>query len=175
MENQNAGVPPVEKAPEVTPPATSQADESELSLKLKALEAENTKLSIEKENYRKGMLLAKGKIEEPEDNVPDVLEELVERKINERFFNQKETELARQKEEILQKALAENNELRRAINNPTPAGNGAGSNQDKLDVDNNYGFTPEFLAMIKSKGLDPAQVKKNMTGYTSPTPLQPES
>lgn len=171
MENDNkAVIPAVEnKESEVKPQVASP---EELALKLKELEADNLKLSTERENYRIGMLKAKGKMpaEEVEENkLPNELEDFISQKVEAILFDSKKAELDRQKEELFQKALKENEELRRAVNNPTPTPVGGGSNQDKVELSDNFGFTPEYLAEIKKRGLDPAVVRKNMTGYNAPS------
>lgn len=171
MENTNAVEPTVEKAPEVTSPSQNE----DLTAKLASLEAENAKLAEEKENYRKGMLKYK-KQEEPEPLVDESIDELVERKVQEKLYDTRSQEIEKQKAETLEKILKENEELRKAASLRSPSSpSSMGSNQDKPEVTTSAHWTPEQEASLKARGLDPEEVWKNLTqgGQSSnftPTP-----
>lgn len=150
--------------------------ESDLQERLKALEAEKAQLQVEKENYRRGLLAAKGKVKEEnpftyEEPAPQVdLEELVDRKVTEKLMASREAQLAQEKDQLLQDALRREAELRRTIQNrPTESAAIGANTEQPVPVKDNF-FTAEQLAWIKAKGLDPEVVKKNM-GASTPSPI----
>jgi hypothetical protein len=160
MENETpAGVPPVEKAPEVKAPEASQDDAASL---LAAKDAEISRLSDERENYRRAALKAKGKYHE--EDTPDDLDELIEKKVQEKLYDVQIVKAQQEKEAILQKTLRENAELRNAIKNRPPAPSAAGANQGRATVgDTATGYwSPDQEADLKKKGLDPQKVWDNM-------------
>lgn len=181
MDDTNKGVETISPVAPVENPGVEKNDpvapaESDLSIRLKTLEEENTRLQQEKENYRRGLLAAKGKNKEDEFNPyvdptpqPDI-EELVKRTVQEQLMASREAQIAREKESLLQEALRREAELRRALQNRPAEPIAPGSNSEQPAPAKDNFFTPEQIAHIKSKGLDPEVVKRNM-GASAPSPL----
>ncbi len=137
--------------------------QDDLSAKFEALEAENKRIASERDNYKRGLLKAKGKIDEDIDS--EDLEEKVARIADERLANSRLAEIAREQDDIIRKALKENNELKLALKNKSgtpPASVGIHSEgpsvQDGL-------VTSEQLAAFKAQGKDDKWIeayKKNL-------------
>lgn len=171
METPIAGEQPVEKAQDES---TSQSDvqqneQTEPSEGEKALAEANAKISqleTERENYRTGLLKEKGKLSDyeffDENGQPITIRDLVNKTVEEKLIDKRLEEAHAEREAILQKTLQENAELKRALaNKPPNAPSAMGSNQDKPKVEQSV-FTPEQEAYIRSKGLDPKEVAKNL-------------
>lgn len=126
------------------------------------LESENARLENDRNNYRKAALVAKGRIEPDEDESPD-LDTLIQQKVEAAMFDTKKAVIEQEKESLLQKALRENEELRKAASNrgQVSIASGAGSNMDKPEVRENY-WSPEQEAALKAKGLDPQKVMNRL-------------
>lgn len=171
MSEENAGVPPVEKAPVVeTPEATQEPTAAEL---LVAAEEEIARLEQNNANLTRGIKKAKGKLpDDDEDDDPDVetAEERTRRIIREELAN---TELARaqqNKDALIKKVLKENEELRNlAKNKPGTGTNASGGGADKDHAPQTHVYwSNEQLADLKSKGLDPEVVYRNMQSAGAP-------
>lgn len=152
-----------------TPPATEVVDYEAL---LKKKDEELAQIKTEKENYRKGMLKAKGKLPEEEEmdsSTPEGLEALVDRKVQEKMLSTKEIQFQSEKDEAIRAVIRRNKELEVALKNrgqvTSPAG--IGSNQEKQQegkVDN-Y-FSNDQLNALRAKGFDEKKIeelKKNMS------------
>ncbi len=158
---------PVEKpAEELNNVQTAPAEQAlaDLQAKYEALEAEKTQIEAEKDNYRRGMLKAKGKVEDDDTQLEDE-DERVRRIIREENARSNSTRIAEEQKQIVQTLLAKNKELAHALKNKpgTGSGSGAGESVD-TEVKDNF-FSVEQLAEIKAKGLDPAKVKANFLKY----------
>lgn len=162
----------------VTETATTQQEVNYEAL-LAAKDAELAKVAEEKENYRKGMLKAKGKLpEESSDNdTPENLEEIIDRKVQEKFLTTREAQIQAEKDDIQKKSLARIKELELALKNrgqitSTSAG---GSNQDKPEVKTDTYLSNEQLNALKAKGWDDKKIedfKKNAIKATQmPNPI----
>jgi hypothetical protein len=166
MVENNAVEQPVQNAPEVKPEA-SQENEAEKLLADKDREIEF--LREKKEQYRKGMLKAKSKLEPEYDDSED-LESLVERKVQEKLFDAKIQEAEKQKDEILQKTLKENAELKQLAKSKGLMPFSMGSNQDKPEVTSEDYFSPQQVEDLTKRavqlGMNPekyiASVKQNL-------------
>jgi hypothetical protein len=167
MENEVAGQEPVEKPEELNnvPTAPTEQEMADLQSKYEALEAEKQQLEVEKENYRKGMLKAKGKIVEDDYTPPEDDEERIRRIIREENTRSNSNRVADEQKQIVQQLLAKNKELAHALKNKPTAGSGSGAGEPvNAEVKDNF-FSAEQLAEIKAKGLDPAKVKANFLKY----------
>jgi len=136
--------------------ASENQGEDNLLLKYEELEKEKARIETERDNYRRGLLKAKGKISSEEDeggsNEVD-LETIVERKIEEKLLANKEYQIQKEKEEILKKALVENKELKLALKtkskiSSSPAS--SGGNQDHAKSEANF-FSEAQLASLKER------------------------
>lgn len=122
-------------------------------------DAELAKVREEKDNYRKGLLAAKGKL--PEETDPyaytetKVLDEDLMRKIaREEYLNTKESQLQSERETALQAVVKQNEELRLALKNRSQvASTTGGSNQERPEVKTDSFFSNEQIASLKAKGF----------------------
>ena len=150
----------------VTQPSTEVDYEAVLAQK----DAELAKVNQEKENYRKGLLKAKGKL--PEDNQsdadePEEQETVMRRIVREEMLSTKEAQLQAEKDQALKAVLKRNKELETALKNRTDitSVSGQGSNQEKPEGKKDNFFSNEQLANLKAKGYSDAKIeslKKNM-------------
>ncbi len=135
---------------------------------LKQKDEELAQVRTERENYRKGMLKAKGKLpEDSSDNETPESEEVMRRIVREEMLQTKEAQLNADKENALKAVLKRNKELEVALKNrgqitQTSAG---GSNEDKPEVKTDSYFSNDQLKALKAKGWSDEKIeaaKKNM-------------
>lgn len=142
--------------------AHSQA-EVDLAAALTQKEAEIEQTRTERENYKRGMLKAKGKL--PEDDEEDA-DEKMRRIVREEMLATKEAQLQKEKDAITSKALKELAEARIALRNrsgsiPT-GGSSSQIENEKKEEDFSKVFSAQQLADLKAKGLDPKKVAENL-------------
>ena len=151
-----------EKAVETT---QSTAAEIDYAAEFEALLAENTKLAADRDNYRKGMLSAKGKLKSEVNEESETLDEdqkldmLLDRKLAERedrVKKQREAELAKQ-------LIKQNRELKIALANRSQisTGGSTSSSKETSQVGDSY-WSKDQLEYFKKRGLDPNKVKENL-------------
>lgn len=151
----------------VTPTTTEVDYEAVLAQK----DAELAQVRTERENYRKGMLKAKGKL--PEENYQDndsseTQEEMVRRVTREEILTTKEAQLQAEKDATQKAAMKRIKELEVALKNrgQISQSSGEGSNQDKPEGKKDNYFSNEQIAALRAKGYDDKKIetlKKNMT------------
>jgi hypothetical protein len=155
-----------------TPIATEAVDyEAVLAKK----DAELAEVRLERENYRKGMLKAKGKLPEEEEmdtSTPEGMEALVDRKVQEKFLSTKEAQLQADKDAALKAMIKRNKELEVALKNRGQilSSTGTGSNTEKPEGKTDNYFSNEQIAALRAKGYDDKKIetlKKNMSKGTS--------
>lgn len=153
-------------------PTTTEVDSETL---LAQKDAEIAKIATERDNYRKGLLKAKGKLpdeEELDTSTPEGLEALVDRKVAEKLLNTKEAQLQAEKDAIIKQTLKRNKELELALKNRTDvtSTSGQGSNQEKPEGKKDNFFSNEQISALKVKGYSDAKIealKKNMQNAPS--------
>lgn len=122
---------------------------------------ENARLAGERDNYKRiGLKIKKG--EEPEQLTEEEIDKRAEARAQEIIQQKQREETQRKLQEIAQKAMKENRELKLALKNrsqiaTTPSG-AASDSGTKL---NETFFSPDQIAYLKKKGIDPAKVKEN--------------
>jgi hypothetical protein len=123
--------------------------------------AENAKLSKERDNYKKGMLLAKGKIvENDEEHTSLPLEEQIEKIVQEKLLATQEAQNLMKQKELVERALKENKELKLALANRKQVDNssvGTGSSEP-IPVKDNF-LSPAQINDLKSKGWDDKKIE----------------
>ena len=153
----DAGEKPVEKTESEKIAEVLEAS----ALRIKELEVENAKAIEEKENYRKGMLSAKGKLKELKDqgyDVGDEKPELNEDSIVAKVVEQLKPLVAPKQDDLKTKV----SELATALRNRSQVNNSAsGTSTEGQEVKKEF-FTPEQLEDLKSRGLDPKKVEENI-------------
>lgn len=161
--NENA----VAHSEEVVTQSTTQVDYEAL---LAEKDAEIAKVQAEKNNYRKGLLQAKGKL--PEDYQSDTgetetTESMTRRIINETLLSTKEAQLQAEKDQALKAVLKRNKELETALRNrgQVTSQTGEGSNQEKPEGKKDNYFSNEQIQALRAKGYDDKKIeilKSNM-------------
>ncbi len=130
------------------------------------LEAENAQLATERDNYKIGMLKAKGKAPTetlaPEDETD---EERQRRITREEIANSQIARNNAEREELLKKVLKENKELKLAQANKTPVASATGSHSESAGVSDTL-LTPEqekyFRGTLKWSDKEIESYKKNL-------------
>ena len=142
----------------VEPAVTQQetvATPSATEVDYEAILAENAKelakVREEKENYRKGMLKAKGKLppeEDSDDQTSETSEEMVRRITREELLSTKEAQILANNDTTLKAVLKHNKELTLALKNrgQITQPSGEGSNQDKPEGKIDNYFSNEQIA-----------------------------
>jgi outer membrane protein TolC len=134
----------------------TKVDETDWEAKYLETQANLDKVAAERENYKKGMLAAKGKSDDDESE-----EDKIARIVEEKLQGSTEAQLLKQKDEIAKRALQENKELKVALKNRTQIGASAGQGGGQGgDVKTDF-WTPEQLAYFKKRGIDPEKAKEN--------------
>lgn len=152
----------------VESPVSTEVDYEAL---LAQKDSELQKVRDEKENYRKGMLKAKGKI--PEENQsdadePEDLDTIIDRKVQEKLLSTKEAQIQAEKDAAYKAVLKRNKELEVALRNrgQITSSAGVGSNQEKPEGKVDNVLSNDQIANLKAKGWDDKKIeefKKNLT------------
>lgn len=153
---------------EATTQTVAQVDYEAL---LTQKDAEIAKVRDEKENYRKGMLIAKGKMPEDhrtDDGEPESVESMTRRIVQETMLSTKEAQLQADKDATIKDLIKQNKELGTALRNRNQVSSqtAEGSNQDKPEGKRDNYFSNDQLTELRAKGYDDAKIetlKKNMT------------
>lgn len=130
-------------------------------------DAEIAKTRAEKDNYKRGLLVAKGKLPEEDEDSSETQEQMVRRITREELMNTKEAQLQAEKDEIQKASMKRIKELELALKNrgQITTNSGQGSNQEKPEVNTDSYFSKEQLAALKAKGYDDKKIetlKQNM-------------
>jgi len=131
---------------------------------LQEKEQELEKIAIERENYKQGMLRAKGKLSEDEMFAEEAAQEdKVRSLVREELLKTESARIAQEREEILKKVIRENKELKlanktRFQKSGSPVS--GGSNMDRPESTTEF-WTEEQIATMKSRGIDPDKAKEN--------------
>ena len=146
----------------VVAPETTEVDAETL---LAEKEKEIAKISTERDNYRKGLLKAKGKLPEEHQSDADEPEEqeaLMRRIVREEMLTTREAQLQAEKDDIIKKTLKRNKELELALKNRTgvTSTSGQGSNQEKPEGKLDNTFSNDQLANLKAKGWSDEKIEK---------------
>lgn len=152
------GVEQVSEAPQ------EQSQEVDFAAEYEALLAENKRIEAEKENYRRGLLKAKGKVvdDEPLEEEAEDMESLIERKVQEKLLETQEAKNAKAREAIIEKALKENRELKLSLQTRSQITNSSQGTHNETQEVNDTFFTKEQLEYFKKRNLDPERVKANI-------------
>jgi len=148
------------------PVVVADTTEVDYEAELKKKDDELVKVREEKENYRKGMLKAKGKLPE-EDNLEESLDEKIDRKVQERLLNTRESQVQAEKDALVTSLAKKNKELTLALKNRAQVTDtsASGSNKDRPEVKVDSFFSKEQLESFKVKGWSDKKIedlKQNM-------------
>lgn len=131
-------------------------------------DAELAKIKEERENYKRGMLIAKGKTKEDDEDAegkPSV-QELVRQAVREEMLSSKEQAIINEKDEIIKKALREKDELITTLKNRSQISTtGQGGSTETTTVVSDGILSEEKIQQLKKTGKSDAWIeayKKNL-------------
>lgn len=126
---------------------------------LEAKEAELAKIREERDNYKKGMLKAKGKLEDDDDQ--EDIEAKIERMVSEKILATREAELIKEKDDVIKALARKNAELTTALKNRSQisTGTGAGTNTEAQPVSDNV-LSAEQIKSLKAKGWSDDKISR---------------
>jgi hypothetical protein len=154
---------PVQPAVETTPQPAAPVDMSVDYVKMLAdKDAELASLAKDRDNYKKGLLIAKGKLPAEDPVIPEQpdVATLVQEEVQKALFSTREAQLRAEKDALLQKALNENKELKTALANKTGISTTpSGTSSDSAVTTTQY-FSNEQIAELKARGLTDEMIKK---------------
>ena len=148
----------VETKEQVASPA-----QTELEAQLAEKDARIAKLTSEKENYKKGMLKAKGKVKDEDYSEPvdEDLDAKIARKVQETLLDTQLQNALKEKDDLIKKALERNKELETTIANRSQISGapvGAGSEQKLTPKD--AVLSEEKIKYFKSQGKSDAWIER---------------
>lgn len=132
---------------------------------LRDIEQRLQKAESDRDNYKTALLRKKGKLpaEEIQEEEHENLDELIDRKVQEKMLNLETEKIRQEREELIQKTLRENRELKLAVQNRSQISNSSqGTSQDKPEGKSSNFWSDEQLAYFKERNLDPEEVRKNL-------------
>lgn len=133
--------------------APSTTEEDFLTV-LEAKDAELKKVSDERDNYRKGMLKAKGKLPNDEDEKVDMIRQIA----REEALAIQEARLSAEKDDLIKKALRENKELKLALKNKGQVNNASiGASSGGLEPGDNI-LSDGQVKDLKARGWDDKKI-----------------
>ncbi len=146
----------------VVTPITTEIDYEAVLAQTKA---ELAKVRDERENYRKGMLKAKGKLssEDSTDTESEgTTEALVERLVQEKFLSTREAQLQADSDATVMKLAKRNKELELALKNRASVTtvSAQGSNSDKATITTDDYLSKDQLNALKAKGWDDKKIEQ---------------
>src|SRR6185312_1145563 len=150
---------------EVVESSTIESTEVDYEAELAKKDAEISQIKKEKENYRKGMLKAKGKIPDEDDNSSNVDEDIdskVKRLVQEQLLVTKEAQAIADKENLVKDLARKNKELTLALKNrgQVTSTSAQGSNNDKPEVKTDKVLSNDQLSALKAKGWDDKKIEE---------------
>lgn len=175
VESINGDAPTIEEGveiKEVKAVAPEPIQEVDYEALLREKEEQLAKIAQERENYKQGMLRAKGKASEEDIFAEEVADEDKLRAIvREELLSTESAKIAKEREELLNKVLRENKELK--LSNRTKAQVASapvasGGNLDRPEASTQF-WTDEQLAVMKSRGIDPEKARENYIKLKSQT------
>ena len=153
--------------------AAVTASEVDYEALLAQKDAELAQVRTEKDNYKKGLLKAKGKLPEEDQTDtgnPEELDALIERKVQERFLSTKEAQIQAEKDTALKAVLKRNKELEVALKNrgQITTTSGQGSNEDRPEVKVDKVLSSDQINALKAKGWDDKKIEAFKKNLNSP-------
>lgn len=170
MSTENAVETKVETAAAQSGQATAQnVAEVDYEAELAKKDAEIAKIAQEKENYRRGMLKAKGKLPDEDDNSSndEDMDAKIDRKVQERLLASREAQVIAEKDALVIASAKKIKELSLALKNRNQisASTGQGSNQDRQEVRTDSTLSDDQINSLHAKGWDDKKIelfKKNL-------------
>lgn len=162
VETSSVETKPVEAQPQVAPVALT--DDPEVTLQ--KLQAELEKTRGERDNYKKGLLARKGKLEADELDLTDPvqLEGYINKTVEDRLLATKEAQAEADLRRFNENLARKNKELALALANKSVisggAGSGAGTSEKIPSTNPDSYWSEEQVKLFKSQGKDDAWIKR---------------
>lgn len=142
---------------------------SDWETKYQALQAEKEKIEAEKENYRKGLLKAKGYLPNDYADTSDTtpaIEEVVKKVIAESLIDEKSRTSKEEERKLVENLIQENKKLKEltvSLQNRSQINSSASSSSGSKAQpgDKKHGWTDEQEKNLRSKGIDPTKAWEN--------------
>lgn len=148
---------------------TRETVEVDYEAELKKKDDELVKIREEKENYKRGLLKAKGKIPDEDDNSSnddETLDAKIDRKVQERLLATKEAQILAEKDAVILAQSRKLKELSLAVKNRSQISNsGQGSNQEMPEPRKDNILSNDQISSLKTKGWSDEKIeafKKNL-------------
>lgn len=135
---------------------------TELEKQLADKDALIAQLTVDKNNYKKGMLKAKGKLpKEEEDDEEEGTDDKINRLVKEALLDTQLVKAQQEKDEIIKNALARNKELETALKNRSQISqaDAGGSSEQKLTAKDNV-LSDEKIKALKGMGWDDKKIAR---------------
>lgn len=162
------------EAPIVTAPAQSEVD---LAKDLEETRAALAKKSEEADNYKRGMLKAKGKLpaDPVDEDTGETMEEKMRRIAREEQINSEKAQLQAKEKATVDAILKRNKELEVALKNrgQVMSPSGSGSNQEKPEVRTDDYLSADQISALKAKGWDDKKIEAFKKNAKNPQLSQP--
>ncbi len=157
----------VEKQPAVaaTVVATSTTTEIDAEARIAQLEAEKTRIATERDNYRTGMLKAKGKLPADDPELDLTGDDRLRAIAREELANSELARIAEEQDTIIKATLKENKELKLAQMNKTTVPATVGAHSESQTVSTDPIIPADQMAYFKSKNWTDKDIelyKKNL-------------
>ena len=142
--------------------ATEQVDVDYEAESLK-LNTELAKVRAERDNYKRGMLKAKGKVTTDDTSEDELsLDERIERKVQEKLLESQEAKLVEAQTKIIKDASTKVKELTLALKNRAQITTASTSSDTSEAIPGDNFWSKDQLAEFKRRGVDPEKVKQNI-------------
>lgn len=134
---------------------------------LAAKDEELKKIQNERDNYKRGLLKHKGKLDDSDDSDPEDLDTKVSRMVEDKLLASREVQILKEKDEAIKELARKNKELTTALQNRSQISSGvsSGSSEDTaMKVPDNI-LSTDQIRNLKAKGWDDAKIetfKKNL-------------
>lgn len=146
---------------EVVTQSTTEVDYEAL---LTAKDEEIAKIAEERENYKKGLLKAKGKLPDEDDNSSndEDIDSKVKRLVQEQLLATREAQIQAEKEALIKEQAKKLKELTLALRNREQVTNvsGPGSNQDIPEGKVDSILSNDQLRSLKARGWDDKKIEQ---------------
>lgn len=124
---------------------------------------ENVKIASDRDNYKTGLLKAKGKI--PSDEEENDMEARITARVKSELLSAKEADIQARKDELVKQSFAKVKELSLALKNPKGSPGQTSSTEGMTSRTDNT-LSPDQIATLKAKGWDDKKIelfKKNLS------------
>ncbi len=134
---------------------TGQKDPEQL---LEEANARIAKLAEERDNYKRGMLKAKGKLDNDDDEDEPDMREIARQEARAMLMDTDWAKASQERDELITRMAKENKELRLAFSNKPGTGTGHGGNQDAQRPTDNI-LSEEQERDLRSRGWDDKKIE----------------